>query len=174
MDVLGRPQGRYPEMFVLISLQEVCQEGTRMGLLGGHWGFLTGHLEDMVILDVMGDLVWPKRRYPESFVLISLLEGCQECGVLHGGTWRMLRVRDRGLGGQGYPWCHGWSCLILRKIPWKFHVDIFIRSESRMGDLEDVEGYWLETWRTGSSLISWMVLLYPKEDTLTFLYWYLY
>ena len=32
-----------------------CQ-GT-MGVLGGHLGFLTGYLDDRVILDVMDDLV---------------------------------------------------------------------------------------------------------------------
>ena len=31
------PQGRYPEIFVLISQWEVCQEGgVRKGVLGGH------------------------------------------------------------------------------------------------------------------------------------------
>ena len=33
MDDLGRPQGRYPEIFMLIALLEVCQEG--------------GHLEEI-------------------------------------------------------------------------------------------------------------------------------
>ena len=100
-----------------------------MGVLGGRWGFLTGDLEDMVILDVMDDLILPQGRYPESFVLISLLEVCQEWGVLHGGTWRTLRVPERRLGGRGHPWCPGWSCLTPRKIPWKFCVDIFVRSQ---------------------------------------------
>ena len=45
-----------------------------MGVLVGHRGFLTIDLEDLVILDVVDDLVWPQGRYPESFVLISLLE----------------------------------------------------------------------------------------------------
>ena len=56
----------------------------------------------------------------------------------------MLRVPDRILGGQGHLWCHGWLCFAQRKIPWKFRVDIFIRSVSRMGGLPG------ETWRTGS------------------------
>ena len=41
------------------------------------------------------DLGRPQGRYPESFVLISLLEACQEWGVKKGGTWRMLRVPDQ-------------------------------------------------------------------------------
>ena len=35
-------------------------------------------LEDRVILDVMDDHILPPRRYTENFVLISLLEVCQE------------------------------------------------------------------------------------------------
>ena len=146
-----------------------------MGVL--HWGtlrrFLTGDIEDRVILDVMDDFVWPQGSYPESFTSISSLEMCQERGVLHGGTWRTLRVPDRKLGGQSHPWCHGWPCMTQRNIPWMFHVDIFIRSVSRMGChsfgyLVDVEGSWQETWKTGSSFMSWMTLFALKEDTLKF------
>ena len=39
-------------------------------------------MEDRFILDVMDDLILPQGRYPESFVLISLLEVCQEGGYL--------------------------------------------------------------------------------------------
>ena len=77
------PQGRYPENFVLISQLEVCQEGgSRRGVLGGRWGFLTGDMEDRVIPDVTNDVFLPQGRYPENFVLISQLEGCQEGGDL--------------------------------------------------------------------------------------------
>ena len=57
-------------------------------------------MEDMVIPDVMDDLILPKGRYSENFVLISLLEVCQE-----GGTLRPLRVPNyrHGGQGQGYP-----------------------------------------------------------------------
>ena len=34
----------------------------------------------MIILDVIDDLILPQGRYPESFVLTSLLEVCQEGG----------------------------------------------------------------------------------------------
>ena len=37
-------------------------------------------MEDMVIFDVMGDDILAPERYPENFVLISLLEVCQEVG----------------------------------------------------------------------------------------------
>ena len=46
---------------------------------------MIGDLEDMVIVDVMDDLVQPKGRYPESFVLISLLEVCK--------AWESLEYR---------------------------------------------------------------------------------
>ena len=100
-------------------------------------------------------------------MLISLLEVCQEGGVKKGATWRTLRVPDRRHGGQGHPWYLGWCFFTLRKIPWKFRVSIFIRSVSGMrgqegGYLEDVEGSWPETWRTGSSMTLWMYLVAPR------------
>ena len=45
----------------------------------------------------------PQGRYPENFVPISQLEGCQEGGVKKGGTWRILGVPDARLGGKGHP-----------------------------------------------------------------------
>ena len=56
----------------------------------------------MVIPDVMDDLILTKGRYTESFMLISLLEVCQELGVKKGGTWRTLRVPDQRHGGHGH------------------------------------------------------------------------
>ena len=45
MDGIERPQGRNPEIFMLITLFEVCQEeGHSMDVLGEHWGFL---IEDL-------------------------------------------------------------------------------------------------------------------------------
>ena len=61
MDDLGKLQGRYPENTVLISQLEVCQEG---GVLGGHWGFLTGDMEDRVIPDVMNGVFFTPRKIP--------------------------------------------------------------------------------------------------------------
>ena len=55
-------------------------------------------MEDRVILDVMNHVYSALGRYPENFVLISLLEVCQEGGVKKWGTWRMLSVFD---------WRHG-------------------------------------------------------------------
>ena len=78
-------------------------------VLGGHWGFLTGDMDDRIIIDIMNDAILPQGRYPENFMLISLLEVRQEGGVKKGVTWRTLRVPDRRLRGQGHPWQHGWS-----------------------------------------------------------------
>ena len=45
---------------MLISLLEACQEGgSRRGVLGGHLGFLTGDIKDLVIPDVMNDALLP-------------------------------------------------------------------------------------------------------------------
>ena len=86
----------------------VRKGGSRRGVLGGCWGFLTRDMEDRVIPDVMNDVFSPQGRYPEKFVLISLLEVCQERGgVKKGDTWRMLRIPDRRLGGQSHPLQHG-------------------------------------------------------------------
>ena len=49
----------------------------------------------MVNPNVVENLTLPKGRYPENFVLISLLEVCQEGGSRTGGTWRMIRVPDK-------------------------------------------------------------------------------
>ena len=65
------------------------------GVLGGHLGFQRGNTEFRVILDVMDQ--------SESFMLTFLLEVCQELPVLDVGTWMMLRVPERRLGGQGLP-----------------------------------------------------------------------
>ena len=57
MDDFGRPKGRYPEILVLISLLEVCQEGGFKN--GGIWRMsrVPDHRLDIIILDVMNDVV---------------------------------------------------------------------------------------------------------------------
>ena len=42
------------------------------------------------------------------------------------------------------------------------------------GYFEDIEGSWPATWRTGSSLMSWMILFDTKGETLKVLFWYHY
>ena len=135
-----------------------------MEVHGGYWQFLTGDLDDRIIFDVVD--YW-------KFCVDMFIKSVSRMGVFHGGTLRTLRVPDRRLWGQGHPLCCGWPCLTQRKIPWKFHVDIFITSVSRMGDpswgyFEDIQGSWKETWRTGSSLRSLMYLVDPKNHILSF------
>ena len=59
----------------------------------------------------------------------------------------------------------GWCCFTLRKLLWKFHLDMFIRSVSRMegSRIGYLEGFWMKTWKTGSSFMSLMMLFYPKK-----------
>ena len=60
-------------------------------------------MEDRVIGDIMNHVFLPLGRYPENFLLISLLEVCQGGGeVKKGGTWRTLRVPDRRQGVHGH------------------------------------------------------------------------
>ena len=68
---------------------------------------MTWDLKEMVILDVLDNLILQQGRYPEQFVLISLLGVCQEWGVKKGGTWGMLKVPDRGHGSLGHHWHQG-------------------------------------------------------------------
>ena len=44
--------------------------------------FLTGDMEELVILDIMNEVFLCQGKYPEYFVLISQLEVCQEGGYL--------------------------------------------------------------------------------------------
>ena len=74
-------------------------------------------------------------------MMLSLIEVCQEWGVLYGGTWRILRVPDWRHGWQGNTCRHEWCSFTLRNIPWKFCVNISIRSVSRRGVKKGV------TWR---------------------------
>ena len=66
------------------------REGQEGGFLEDVGGFLMGDMGDMVVPDIMNDVFLPQKTYPKNFVLISLLEVCQEGGVkkgLLGGRW---------------------------------------------------------------------------------------
>ena len=90
---------------------------SRRGVLGGRWEFLTGDMDDRVIPDVIPDVLLPRGRYSESFVLISHLEVCQEGGgVMKAGTLRMLRIPDRTYGGYNRSRHHELCFLTPRKI----------------------------------------------------------
>ena len=91
---------------MLIYLLEVFQEwGSRRGVYGGYLGLLTDDFEDMVISVIMDD---PHRRFPETLVLIFLLEVCNEAGGKKGGYLEdVLMVPSQRLGGHGDSCCHG-------------------------------------------------------------------
>ena len=95
----------------------VVQQG---GYLEECKGFLIKNLDDRVILDVMDDLVWQLVRYPEHFMSISLFKVSQEWGVKKWGTWRMLMVPDRRLGGEGHPRYYGYNWWTQRSYPESF------------------------------------------------------
>ena len=119
------------------------------------------------------------RKIPWKSCVDILISSVSGRGSQEGGYLEALRVPDRRHGGHGYSWCHELCFFTLRKIPWKFCVDISIRSPSGRegqegGYLEDVEGSWSETWKTESSLATWMTLVDPKDHILKVLCHYLY
>ena len=77
--------------------------GSRRRVRGGR--SLTTDLEDLVIPEAIYDLILPQERYRESFVLISVLEMCQEFGGegQEGGNLRMSRVPDWNLDDMVIP-----------------------------------------------------------------------
>ena len=190
MDDLCRPQGRYPEIFMLkggtwrtlrvpdlwlggqshpwchkwscltlrkihwkfcvdIFIKSVSRTG---GQEGGTWRTLRSHYRRIGGKGPRWSCL-TLRKIPWKFCVDIFIWNVSRIEGQEGGSWRTLRVPDQRLGGQGHPWCHGWCCFILREMPRKLRVDIFVRSVSGMGGqeggyLEDVEGSWPETWRT--------------------------
>ena len=122
-----------------ISIRSGQEWGVKKGVLGGYWGFLTGDLKDRIILKVLNDVFLSYGRYPESVVLISLLEVHQEWGIKKGCTWRTLIVPYGRNGGQGFTWHDGCTWYTPSIIYWKFCVIIFIfGSNIRMGYDENI------------------------------------
>ena len=109
------PQGRYPENFnssQFKCLQKFCH--WKCVKKGGTWrtlmGFLTGDLEDRVILDTMDDLGATRGSYPEGFVLLSLfLPEIYKLVCVRNvmSRRRILKVPDSRHGEQGHPWHQG-------------------------------------------------------------------
>ena len=156
----------------------VKKGGSRRGVLGGHWGFLTGDMEDMFILDVIYDVFYPKEDTLKvsSWYLYGkyVRKGVSRRGVL-GGHWVFLigHMEDGVILDIMDD-----VFFTLVKIRWKFRADIFMggvseRRGQEAGYLEDVGRSWQEILRTGSSLMSWMMFFYHKEDTLEVSCWFL-
>ena len=79
-------------------------------------------------------------------------------------TWRRLMFPDWILGGWSHPWCHGSSWYVILDLCAKFKLSSMNRSVPRTPCpwspyLEDIDGSLLDTWRMGSSLKSWIIIL---------------
>ena len=185
-------------------------------ILEGCWQFLTGDLENGVILDIIDcHDMWFLTSVPNFSSLAWCLSRTFPNLEVH--TWRMLMVPDWRLGGKGHPWHHGLSCFVILDLcakfqlssmiistswipvlevhtwrtvmvpdwilggwghPWhhesswyvildlcaKFQVSSIVRSVSGTSRtqrpyLEDIDGFWLWTWRMGSSFTSWIFII---------------
>ena len=82
-------------------------------ILGGCWWFLTGNLEDGVILDILDHHHMSFLTCVPNFSSLAWLEVCQEPSILEVRTWMMLMVPDWRLGGWGRLWCHGSSWYVI-------------------------------------------------------------
>ena len=157
----------------------MCQEwgGQEEGYLEGHWGFLTrdrgqGHSWWHGFFFTPGRILW--KLCVDIF--IRSVSGMGSRKWVHEGRWGFLigDMEDRVILDvmEDVFYC-------LRKIPSKFRVDIFIRSISWKGGsrreaLGGCWGSWSGTWWTWPSLMSWINMVDPKEDTLKVSCRYLY
>ena len=79
---VGRWSGRYPES--LMKIHHDLADWLHL-VLGGHWGFLTGDLEDGFIFDIINHVrIW-SGRYPVSLMKIGL--DMAEKKLVPGGRW---------------------------------------------------------------------------------------
>ena len=122
--------------------------------LGGYWLFLTGDLKDGIIFDIICHFVRCYGRYLKFWSrseMIWLRKDNLE-------TWKILMVPDRGLEGWGHPWFHRSSWYMIINICPNFNIlswkKCIKNPPSSMLDLEDIDSFWLGTWRMESSLIS--------------------
>ena len=150
--------------FSSLAWVEVCQEPPVLEvILGGHWRFLTGDLEDGVIPDIMYSDMWFPTCVPNFSSLVWIV-GCQEPPVLEvilGGRWWFLTGDMEDIA---VPDVMNDVFFHPKEDTLKFCVDSSIRSVSgrggsRRGNLEDVEGSWQETLRMGLSLMSYIILI---------------
>ena len=96
---------------------------------------------------------------------------CQEAPCHHqwlGGHWGFL---TKDMEDMGHLWPHNCFWHWTSDVCTKFQLSSMIKSVSRTPCpwweyLEDVESSWQETWRTGSSLTSWMYLVETKDHIL--------
>jgi hypothetical protein len=90
-----------------------------------------------------------------NFSSLAWLEVCQEPPVLEVHTWRTLSVPDWILREWDHSWHLEWSWYVILDLCAKFQLSSLIRSVSKTD--------WLETWKLGSFLTSWIILGDPQE-----------
>ena len=136
---------------------------TPMSSMVLHWWFLTWNLEERVILDVIDhhDVIL---YLCAKVQLSSMIKSVWRTPVLDFHTWRMLMVPDQVLGGLGHTWHHGSPWHVILDLCAKFQLYSMVGNVSRppchwWPYLEDIHGSWPGTWRTGSSSISWIILV---------------
>ena len=136
----------YPEEHTLkivwwyLKWKCVRMRESRKGVLGKCWGHLTRDMDNRFIPDVLKDIFYPN-ECTLKFLCWYLYWRCIRKGGQKGGTWRTLSDPDQRYGWQGHSWRLEWCSFTLRNIPWKFCVNISIRSVSRRGVKKGV------TWR---------------------------
>ena len=127
--------------FSFLAWLEVCQETSVLEvILGGHWRFLTGDLEDGVILEIMDHHDMWFSTSVQNFSSLACLEVCQE---------------------PPPPWHHKLSWYVILDLCAKFQLSSMLRSvsgttpppppppppqpPSSKSYFKDAESSWLET-----------------------------
>ena len=141
MDDLGRPKGSYPDIFMFISLLEMCQEsGIKKGCT----------FRDLTVPDQRhgrtgsSSTIWliffhSKWETVKFFWWYLNQRACQEWGLKKGGTWRILWVPDWKHGTHvhslRYEWLFYLKEYTLKIWRWFFCLKCVKRGRSRNGEL---------------------------------------
>ena len=99
------------------------------------------------------------------FHLPSMIRSVSRTLVLEVFNWRTLIVPDQILVGWGHLWCHGSPWYVILELCTKFQLSSMIRSVSgtpihEVHTWRTFEGSGPDTWKTGSTLTSWILILY--------------
>ena len=151
--------------FSSLAWKELSQEPPVLEvILGGRWRFLTGYLEDGVILDIMDcHVIWFLTCVP-NFSSLAWIEVCQEPPILKvilGGRWRFLT----GYLEDGVIFdimdCHDkWFFTCVPNFGALAWIEVCQEPPpSSKSYFEDVEGFWLDTWWVGSFFTTWIVMI---------------
>ena len=110
----------------------VCQEPpSSKSILGGCWWFLSGYLENWVILDIIDcHDMWFLTCVPK-FSSLAWIEVCQEPPRPRSHSWRTLMVPHWILGGWDHSWHHWLSWYVNLDLCAKFQLSCMNKSVSR-------------------------------------------